>query len=161
MVTSLEPADWPSVRAIYLNGIASGNATLETSAPDWEDWNASHLPTCRFVYRDGDAVCGWAALSRVSGRCVYAGVAEVSVYVAAAARRKGVGLALLKELIPASERDGIWMLQAGIFAENTGSLSLFERAGFRIVGTRERLGCLNGRWRDVVLMERRSTVVGA
>ena len=160
MVTSLVPAAWPSVRAIYLEGIATGNATLETSAPDWEDWNASHIPSCRFVYRDGETVCGWAALSRVSGRCVYAGVAEVSVYVAAAARRKGVGRALLNELIPASEREGIWMLQAGIFAENTASLSLFERVGFRIVGTRERLGCLNGRWRDVVLMERRSTVVG-
>ena len=146
--------DWPAVRAIYLEGIATGNATFETAAPEWERWDGAHLPHCRFVAA-AQTILGFAALSPVSARKVYAGVAEVSVYVGAQSRGAGVGRALLGELIRTSEAVGIWTLQAGIFPENQASLRLHEMAGFRIVGTRERIGCLAGRWRDVVLLERR------
>jgi L-amino acid N-acyltransferase YncA len=154
------PADWESVRAIYREGIATGDATFEQSAPEWEQWDEGHLCACRLVARSRGEVLGWAALSPVSRRRVYRGVAEVSVYVSARARRKGMGMALLAALIESSEREGIWTLQAGIFPENTASVELHRRAGFRVVGTRERLGSMDGRWRDVVLMERRSDVVG-
>jgi phosphinothricin acetyltransferase len=153
------PADWESVRAIYREGIATGNATFEQSAPEWEQWDEGHLRACRLVARARGEVLGWAALSPVSRRRVYRGVAEVSVYVSGRARRKGVGMALLTALIESSEREGIWTLQAGIFPENTASVELHRRAGFRMVGTRERLGSMDGRWRDVVLMERRSAAV--
>ncbi|MGA2880087.1 MAG: N-acetyltransferase family protein [Bryobacteraceae bacterium] len=153
--------DWPVVRAIYLEGIATGDATFEQSPPDWEKWDTGHLLAARIVGRsEGGDVLGWAALSAVSGRCVYAGVAEVSVYVAQRARGRGVGRQLLARLIADSEADGVWTLQAGIFPENVASIALHERAGFRMVGKRERLGQMNGRWRDVVLMERRSAVAG-
>jgi len=152
--------DWEAVRAIYLEGIATGNATFETAAPDWEKWDAGHLQACRFVARVQGEIVGWAALSPVSARKVYAGVTEVSVYVAERARSKKVGSRLLAELVKASEREGIWTLNAGIFPENTASIELHKRHGFRVVGTRERIGCMNGRWRDVTLMERRSQVVG-
>jgi phosphinothricin acetyltransferase len=152
-------ADWPQVRGIYEEGIATGDATFETSAPSWEAWDAGHLATCRLVAVD-DRVIGWAALSAVSRRSVYAGVAEVSVYVGAKARGRGVGRQLLQALVAESERQGIWTLQAGIFPENHASLSVHERSGFRVVGRRERLGNMNGVWRDVVLLERRSTAVG-
>jgi len=148
------------VRAIYLEGIATGNATFETSAPEWEKWDAAHLATCRLVAQMNGQVSGWAALSAVSSRCVYAGVAEVSVYVADAARGQGVGLRLLSALVECSEGHGIWTLQAGIFPENEASVRLHERCGFRIMGRRERLGQLKGTWRDVLLMERRSKAVG-
>lgn len=151
--------DWPAVRAIYLEGIATGNATFQTAAPEWEEWDGAHLSHCRLVARDEDGIAGWAALSRVSAREVYRGVAEVSVYVAARVRGKGAGGLLLAGLIGESERHGLWTLQAGIFPENVASLRLHESQGFRVVGVRERLGCMNGRWRDVVLMERRSKVV--
>jgi L-amino acid N-acyltransferase YncA len=151
---------WPAVRAIYLDGIATGNATFETSAPDWERWHANHLESCRLVARDFDDIFGWAALGCVSGRNVYSGVAEVSVYVASRVQGKGIGMRLLSALVEASENVGIWTLQAGIFPENRASIHLHERCGFRIVGIRERLGCLNGVWRDVVLMERRSAIAG-
>jgi L-amino acid N-acyltransferase YncA len=155
------PQDWPAVRAIYLEGIATGNATFEQTAPEWEQWDAGHLTAARIVARlDAGDVAGWAALSAVSTRCVYAGVAEVSVYVAQRARGRGVGQKLLARLIAESEAEGIWTLQAGIFPENIASIALHQRAGFRIVGRRERLGQMNGRWRDVVLMERRSAVAG-
>ncbi len=160
---TIEPmivADWPTVRAIFLEGIATGNATFETSVPEWDRWDADHLPSCRLVARESPEVMGWAALSRVSGRQVYSGVAQVSVYVAARARRKGVGMKLLSALVEVSQREGIWTLQAGIFPENYASIQLHQRCGFRVVGRRERLGCLHGVWRDVVLMERRSKVVG-
>ena len=160
-IAPMAPADWDAVRAIYLEGIATGEATFETEAPDWECWNALHLAACRLVARDAKAIAGWAALSPVSSRFVYRGVAEVSVYVAARARGAGAGSALLGALVEASERAGIWTLQAAIFPENRASLALHAKAGFRVVGTRERLGCREGRWRDVVLMERRSAVVGA
>jgi L-amino acid N-acyltransferase YncA len=154
-IRGLAPSDWPQVRQIYEEGIATGHATFERAAPSWEDWDAGHLSEHRFVTTIDDAVVGWAALSPVSERCVYAGVAEVSVYVAARARGQGVGVELLSQLVASAEASDIWTLQAGIFPENTGSLALHRRCGFRIVGTRERLGRLNSVWRDVLLLERR------
>lgn len=152
--------DWPAVREIYLQGIATGNATFEKSAPAWKEWDERHLKSCRLVGRIDDRILGWAALSPVSSRCVYGGVAEVSIYVAEDARGHGVGRRLLAALVDASEQNGIWTLQAGIFPENQASIRLHQQVGFRIVGRRERLGCMNGVWRDIVLMERRSAVVG-
>jgi L-amino acid N-acyltransferase YncA len=160
-IEAMDQADWPAVRRIYVEGIETGNATFETEAPDWEKWDASHLQSCRLVARRDGEVLGWAALSTVSSRCVYAGVAEVSVYVAGQVRGQGIGSQLLARLIDDSEQAGIWTLQAGIFPENRASLKLHERCQFRIVGIRERLGCLQGRWHDVVLLERRSNVAGA
>ena len=156
----MRPEDWDAVRAIYLEGIATGNSTFEQSAPDWEAWDQGHLSSCRLVARVGREILGWTALSPISRRQVYAGVAEFSIYVAERARGRGIGAALLKALIEASEREGVWMLQSGIFPENTASLELCRRFGFRAVGTRERIGCMAGRWRDVVLLERRSAVTG-
>lgn len=154
------PQDWDAVRAIYLEGIATGNSTFEQSVPDWQTWDQGHLESCRLVARAGSEVLGWTALSPVSRRQVYAGVAEFSIYVAERARGRGIGAALLKALIEESEPKGIWTLQSGIFPENTASLELCRRFGFRVVGTRERVGNMNGRWRDVVLLERRSEVAG-
>ena len=160
-IIPLTAAHWPTVSAIYAEGIATGNATFATEPPAWADWNTGHLATCRLVATDAAGqVLGWAALSPVSGRCVYAGVAEVSVYVADAARGQGVGRALLAALITESEAHGLWMLQAGIFPENAASVRLHEAAGFRVVGRRERIGQLHGHWRDTLLLERRSGVVG-
>jgi len=156
----MRPKDWEAVRAIYLEGIATGNSTFEQSAPDWKTWDQGHLPSCRLVARAGNEVLGWTALSPVSRRQVYAGVAEFSIYVAERARGRRIGTALLKALIEVSEREGIWTLQSGIFPENMASLGLCRRFGFRVVGTRERVGCMAGRWRDVVLLERRSLVAG-
>jgi phosphinothricin acetyltransferase len=153
-------ADWPAVRAIYEAGIATGQATFEASAPAWEQWHGDHLEACRLVADEDGEVLGWAALTKVSGRCVYAGVAEVSVYVAAAARGRGIGRELLAALVDESEHAGLWTLQAGIFPENEASLALHERCGFRVVGRRERLGKMNGAWRDVLLLERRSPTAG-
>jgi phosphinothricin acetyltransferase len=150
-------SDWSSVRAIYLQGIATGNATFAGTAPEWLAWDASHLPSCRLVADAGITILGWAALSPYSRREVYSGVAEVSIYVAEFARGQGIGAALLSALITESEEQGIWTLQAGIFPENEASIQLHRWSGFRIVGTRERIGQMNGRWRDVVLMERRKT----
>jgi len=159
-IERLTPADWDAVRAIYLEGIATGNATFETDAPSWEVWDGAHRQDARLVARRSGRIVGWAALTRISGRCVYAGVAEVSVYVAAAARGEGVGRALLEALIAASEEGGVWTLQAGIFPENAASIALHERCGFRVVGRRERLGRLGPAWRDVMMLERRSARVG-
>lgn len=159
-VSPVTADDWPAVREIYREGIATGDATFETSPPDWDTWDARHLACCRLLARSGDEVVGWAALSPVSTRAVYAGVAEVSVYVAARARGRGIGFMLLSALVAASEESGIWTLQAGIFPENRASLALHQRAGFRVVGTRQRIGRMDGRWRDTVLMERRSATVG-
>jgi L-amino acid N-acyltransferase YncA len=159
-IAKMATGDWAAVRAIYLEGIATGNATFEKSAPEWAAWDAAHLKACRFVARAGSDVLGWAALSPVSGRCVYSGVAEVSVYVAERAHGRGIGGKLLAALVEASEREGIWTLQAGIFPENVASVAVHERGGFRVVGKREKLGSMDGRWRDVVLLERRSKVVG-
>jgi len=153
--------DWPNVRAIYLEGIATGNATFETDAPSWEAWDRAHVADLRLVARDADgSVLGWVAVTPVSGRCVYAGVADLSVYVSAAARGRGVGRTLLTALIQSSERAGIWTLQAGIFPENAPSLALHRACGFRDVGRRERIGKMHGIWRDVLLLERRSGSAG-
>jgi L-amino acid N-acyltransferase YncA len=156
----MTPAHWLAVREIYLQGIRTGNATFETQVPEWERWDAAHLKPCRLVARSANEILGWAALSPVSSRPVYRGVAEVSVYVAEHARGRKIGSALLAALVEASEREGIWTLQAGIFPENVASIEVHKRCAFQIVGTRERFGCMNGRWRDVTLMERRSKVVG-
>ena len=161
MIAPLRPTDWDDVVRIYAEGIATGDATFETDVPDWEHWDAAHMPGHRLAATADGVLLGWAALSAVSERCVYAGVAEVSVYVAADARGRGVGRALLEALIESSETGGVWTLQAGIFPENEVSVRLHQRAGFRVVGRRERLGRLQGTWRDVLLMERRSAVVGS
>jgi L-amino acid N-acyltransferase YncA len=160
LIDQMQPNDWEQVRAIYLEGIATGLATFETEAPSWEKWDAAHLPTCRLVARRGETVLAWAALSPVSSRRVYAGVAEVSIYVGTNHRGQGLGQKLLEALIAASEQHGIWTLQAGIFADNRASLALHQRSGFREVGRRERIGRLPGTWRDVALLERRSKTVG-
>ena len=159
-IDSMAASDWDQVRSIYLEGIATGNATFETTAPDWADWDAAHLPYARLVARCGDSIAGFAALSPVSRRAVYRGIAEASVYVSSAYRGKGIGRALLVALIEASEKGGIWTLQAGIFPENAPSLALVKACGFRVVGRRERIGQHCGVWRDVLLMERRSSVAG-
>ena len=156
----MSDSDWEQVRSIYLEGIATGHATFETDAPSWERWNAKHLPVCRIVARSNGIVVGWAALSPVSDRCVYAGVAEVSVYVGEGVRGHGIGYALLSALAETSEKHGIWTLQAGVFPENKASVNVHLRCGFREVGRRERLGKMNGIWRDVVLLERRSKITG-
>ena len=152
--------DWEAVRAIYLEGIATGDATFETEAPSWETWDAAHLTFPRLVARADDSVIGWAALSPVSRRKAYAGVAEVSVYVATHNRGKGVGRSLLERLIHESEQGGIWTLQAAVFPENAATIALHKRCGFREVGRRERISKLHGIWRDTILLERRSKVVG-
>jgi phosphinothricin acetyltransferase len=157
----LEPDDWPAVRAIYIEGIATGQATFQTEAPAWEAWDVGHIATCRLVAAAAGTVVGWAALSPVSSRACYAGIAEVSIYVAAVARGRGIGRLLLEALVAESERAGFWTLQAGIFPENAASVALHERCGFRVVGRRERIGQLHGRWRDVLLLERRSAAVGS
>lgn len=159
-VRDMRADDWPAVRAIYEDGIRDGNATFETEAPRWDAWDAAHPEITLVAEREG-AIVGWAALSPVSDRCCYRGVGEVSVYVGAAARGAGIGRALLGELVSRSETAGYWTLQAGIFPENNASLRLHRACGFRDVGVRERLGEVDGRWRDVVFLERRSAMVGA
>jgi phosphinothricin acetyltransferase len=158
-VDALTVEDWPAVRAIFADGIATRNATFETEPPSWDDWNAAHLREHRLAAHDGSGVVGWAALTPYSSRPAYAGVAEVSVYVAAGRHRRGIGSALLGELVARTEAAGIWTLQAGIFPENVASLRLHVAHGFRVVGVRERIGRLDGDWRDVTLLERRSREV--
>ena len=160
VIDSMQPDDWEQVSAIYLEGIATGHATFETAAPNWEQWDAGHLAACRLAARAGAKILGWAALSAVSRRQVYAGVAEVSVYVANEARRQGVGGKLMAALITASEEQGIWTLQASIFPENQASVALHLKHGFRELGRRERIAKLHGVWRDTVVLERRSRVAG-
>ena len=161
-IVAMRPEHGPQVLAIYQAGMDTGNATFETTAPSWTDFDQRHLPEHRFVaLTPGGQVTGWVAAAPVSGRCVYAGVAEVSVYVAQAQRGRGVGRALLQALVAESERAGVWTLQAGIFPENKASIALHESCGFRVVGIHERLGQMNGIWRDVLLMERRSQVAGS
>lgn len=149
-------SDWPAVRQIYADGIATGNATFEVAVPDWEVWNEKQIASPRLVMRDDGRVLGWAALSRVSGREVYRGVCEVSIYVAFDAQGRGVGRQLLVELVRQSESAGIWTLQASVFPENEASVGLHQRCGFRIVGRRERIAKRDGVWRDTLLLERRS-----
>ena len=148
--------DWEQVRSIYLEGLREGNSTFETEAPSWEAWDEVHHKSPRLVMRAGDRVLGWAALSPVSKRRVYSGVAEVTIYVTQSARGEGIGRTLLEALIEESERAGIWTLQASIFPENIASIELHLRCGFREVGRRERIAMLNGVWRDTILFERRS-----
>jgi L-amino acid N-acyltransferase YncA len=160
-VRAMTGADWPPVRSIYEAGIATGMATFETVAPTYESWDAGHLGNHRLVATSADdEVVGWAALAPVSDRCVYTGVAENSVYVHPHHRRRGIGMRLLGALIASAEAGGIWTIQTGIFPENTASLALHERCGFRIVGRRERIGKLDGVWRDTLLLERRSATTG-
>jgi L-amino acid N-acyltransferase YncA len=177
LIIPMPPDVWPAVREIYRDGIKTGNATFETELPDWEKWDSSHRKNCRLIAVESleagdndhdvaggapstDTVLGWAALSPVSTRNVYSGVAEVSVYVRAAARGRGVGKALLEALVNESEHSGIWTLQAGIFPENKASLGLHKSCGFRQVGVRRQIGKLGDTWRDVLLWERRSPNVG-
>jgi phosphinothricin acetyltransferase len=159
-ITAMLPGHAEQVLAIYQLGIDGGDATFETTAPSWEAFDATRLPEHRLVAVDGDGrVLGWAAVVPVSDRCAYAGVVEHSVYVHPDAQGQGIGLALLQALLASTDAAGIWTVQSGIFPENTASLALHTKAGFRVVGTRERLGRHQGRWRDVVLVERRSPAV--
>ncbi len=153
-------SDFPSVKDIYQQGIDSGDATFQEQAKDYDDWNESLLPNCRLVAENNGQVIGWAALSSASNRCVYSGIAEVSVYVSSNSQGSGVGNSLLDALIKASEEEGIWTLQAGIFPENKVSIHIHSKHGFKMLGIREKLGQMNGIWRDIVFMERRSKVVG-
>jgi L-amino acid N-acyltransferase YncA len=150
------PLDWPRVCAIYAAGIATGNATFETEPPEWDDWDEGHFADLRLVAVDGAEIIGWAAASPVSDRCCYSGVVEDSVYVDVGHQGRGVGRLLLSALVAASEKAGYWTIQTGIFPENAASVALHQACGFRVVGSRERLGQLDGRWRDVLLLERRS-----
>lgn len=156
----MQPGHWKVVKDIYDEGIKTGNATFEQKAPDWEAWDKGHLLEARIISKEDNKVLGWAALSPVSGRCVYAGVAEVSVYVSSDARGKGLGKQLLQKLVEESEVNNLWTLQAGIFPENIPSIKIHEACGFRMIGKRERIGKMDGVWRDTLLLERRSTKVG-
>lgn len=159
-IKNITEEHYPQIAAIYLEGIATGNATYQTDAPTWPDWNKSHLEHSRLAIFENDEMAGWAALSPVSSRCVYAGVAEVSIYMSEKHRGKGLGELLFRALIHQSEENGLWTLQSGIFPENTGSIKLHEKCGFRHIGFREKIGAMNGVWRDNLIMERRSKVVG-
>ena len=160
LIEEMKAESWSSVQRIYNSGIATRNATFETKAPEWDAWDQSHRNDCRLIATIDDRIAGWAALSNVSGRCVYAGVAEVSIYIDVAFRGTGVGDQLMKLLITESVGNGIWTLQAGIFPENEASIALHVKHGFRILGTREKIGKMDGRWRDTILLERRSKMVG-
>ena len=160
-VIEMLPTHWAAVEKIYEEGIGTGNATFQVTVPTWSEWDAAHEKSCRLVLVDKLEVQGWAALTPVSGRCVYAGVGEVSVYVGNQFRGKGLGKILLKALGDESEKNNFWTLQAGIFPENIVSVKIHQGAGFRIIGNRERIGQMNGKWRDVLLLERRSNVIGA
>jgi L-amino acid N-acyltransferase YncA len=160
LIDNMLNENWERVREIYLEGIATGNATFQTEAPLWEDWDRGHIKKCRLVATIGDKVVGWAALSPVSGRPVYSGVAEVSIYVSPSSAGIGVGSLLLNALIVQSEQNGFWTLQASIFPENTASIKIHLNNGFREVGRRERIGKRDGIWRDTILLERRSSIAG-
>lgn len=157
---SMKSGDWDDVADIYKQGIDSGNATFQKEVPTAENWDNDHVKSCRFVAVVDNKIVGWAALTKVSGRCVYAGVAEVSLYVAEAFRGQKIGTQLLGRLISESENENFWTLQAGIFPENEASLRIHEQLGFRKIGYRERIGQMDGKWRDTVLLERRSEKVG-
>jgi len=159
-IVNIEPGHYEQLAVIYLEGIATGHATFQTTAPGWTAWDESHLPHSRLAAFIDKEMSGWAALSPVSSRCVYAGVGEVSIYIAADFRGKGIGKALLKALITESEAHGLWTLQSGVFPENTASIKLHEDCGFRQIGYREKIGKMAGVWRDNILLERRSKTVG-
>ena len=155
LVRPFDPTDYPAVAAVFAEGIDTGQATFETTVPSWEEWDVAHLPAHRFVAEEGGDVVGWVAVVPYSRRSVYRGVGEESVYVAERARGRGVGRALLEAVIESARAGGLWTLQAGVFPDNVASLELHRRLGFREVGVRERIGQLNGAWRDVVLLELR------
>lgn len=159
-IRAFQPEDWPVVQTIYQQGIDTKNATFQEKAKSWPEWDSTALPVCRLVAVEDHQVVGWAALSAVSSRRVYTGVAEVSVYVSIHHQGQGAGKALLSALVTESEQAGIWTLQAVIFPENEVSIALHKKCGFRVVGVREKLGKMDDTWRDVVLLERRSTIVG-
>ena len=159
-IRKMNPKDWQAVSSIYKIGINTGNATFETDAPTWQRWDATHVPTCRLIATIDNDIAGWAALSPVSSRCVYGGVAEVSVYVDIAQGGKGIGSKLLESLIHESERAGYWTLQSGIFPENISSLKIHKKLGFREIGYREKIGKMGGVWRDNIILERRSKTIG-
>jgi L-amino acid N-acyltransferase YncA len=159
-IKNLEPIHWEAIKKIYEAGINTGYATFETSAPTWEVWNKTHLPHSRLICELDGKVAGWVALKAVSGRSVYSGVAEISVYIDTEFQGTGIGFVLLERIIKESEANGIWALEAGIFEDNKGSIRLHEKSGFRKVGYRERIGKLNGMWHNVVLFEKRSKIVG-
>lgn len=161
VIRSMNEKDWPVISEIYRQGIETGKATFQIDVPAYDEWNAAHIQRCRFVAMAGGKVVGWAALSKVSSRCVYGGVAEVSIYIAEGYRRKGIGQQLLQYLIEESEKADFWMLQSGIMEDNAASVRLHEKCGFRIVGYREKIGKdVRGKWRNNVLMEKRSHVIG-
>lgn len=165
MIDIMKPEDWQQVCSIYREGISTGNSTFEKDSPDWDQWDSAHLQEHRLVVREGNTILAWAALTPVSSRAVYSGVAELSLYVRIAYRGKGIGAALLNEIIDSTEKAGLWTLQGGIFPENLPSLRLVKKHGFKEIGRRERIGKmfngdLAGTWRDVILVERRSTVTG-
>ena len=159
-IKAMTAEDWPAVAEIYKEGIATGYATFELDVPAYKEWDSAHVSSCRLVALEDQIVLGWAALSPVSSRCVYGGVAEVSVYIAKTHRGKGLGEKLLNQLIQASEEAGFWTLQSGIFPENIGSIQIHEKTGFRLIGKRERIGKLHGDWKDNLIFERRSNDVG-
>lgn len=161
IIEEMKASDWTQVAEIYTEGINTKIATFQSAVPSWDEWNKGHCESCRLVARAGDTILGWAALSPVSSRCVYAGVAEVSIYIGKHYQGQKVGTTLLEKLIELSEKNGYWTLQSGIIKENTSSLNLHKKCGFREIGYRERLGKMdNGKWHDVVLVERRSKLVG-
>lgn len=160
-IEEMTQQDWEGVAKIYLEGINTGKATFQTEVPTWENWNSSHVSSCRLVARLGNNVLGWIALSPTSSRCVYAGVAEVSIYIGEEYKGKGIGTALLTNLVKLSEKSGFWTLQSGIIRENSSSIVLHKKCGFREIGVRKKVGKMSdGVWHDVVLMERRSDIVG-
>jgi len=162
-VMNIEPfteGHWPEAKAIYLSGVATGNANFSFVEPQWTGWDKAHVNNCRFVVADNNEVLGWAALTAIHDQCVFAGVAEVSIYIAEKARGKSIGKQLLRHLIDESEKNGFWTLEARIFPENIASVKIHEENGFRIIGSREHIGQLNGVWRDTLLLERRSVKVG-
>ncbi|MFC4559551.1 GNAT family N-acetyltransferase [Virgibacillus kekensis] len=160
VINKMVKEDWADVRDIFIEGIETRNATFETEAPSWEIWDAGHFEECRLVVREGEKVIGWAALSPISDRSAHRGVAEVSIYLSSLSIGKGLGTELLQKLVECSENKGFWTLQTSIFPENQSSIRLHKKCGFAVVGVRKRLGMLDGEWRDVVILERRSKVVG-
>ena len=159
-IIEMKDKHWPAVSQIYLEGISTGNATFEQTCPSWENWDSEHRKDCRLVAYQSEEVVAWAALSNVSGRCIYSGVCEVSVYVRKQHQKMGIGRELLNSLIKESEEHEVWTLQAGIFPENIGSIKLHKKLGFSEVGIRRKIGKMNGVWRDVILLERRSEITG-
>lgn len=160
LIRKMTKDDWRQVAGIYKEGIDTGNATFQQEVPTWADWDSSHLKSCRLIAEAHHQIAGWAALSAVSKRKVYSGVAEVSIYISSNYRERGIGTKLLESLISASEKENIWTLQAGIFPENASSLKIHLKLGFRRVGIREKIGEMNGNWRDTILLERRSLIAG-